>query len=33
LLIALRDVALASENNALRTVGGRFFVPAPWLPQ
>jgi hypothetical protein len=27
LLIALRDVALNSENNALRTVGGRFFVP------
>ena len=33
LLIALRDVALASENNALKTVGGRFFVPVPWLPQ
>jgi hypothetical protein len=32
LLIALRDVALSSENNALRTVGGRFFVPVPWLP-
>ena len=27
LLIALRDVALTSENNALKTVGGRFFVP------
>src|SRR6266516_3732515 len=26
LLIALRDLALTSENNALRTVGGRFFV-------
>jgi hypothetical protein len=33
LLIALRDMALASENNALKTVGGRFFVPIPWLPQ
>ena len=32
LLIALREVAMASENNALKTVGGRFFVPACWLP-
>jgi hypothetical protein len=32
LLIALRTVAMASENNALKTVGGRFFVPAYWLP-
>lgn len=32
LLIALRSAALTSENNALKTVGGRFFVPAPWLP-
>ena len=32
LLIALRSVAMASDNNALRTVGGRFFVPVPWLP-
>jgi hypothetical protein len=32
LLIALRDVALASDNNALKTVGGRFFVPVPYLP-
>lgn len=32
LLIALRTAAMASENNALKTVGGRFFVPAPWLP-
>jgi hypothetical protein len=32
LLIALRTVAMASENNALKTVGGRFFVPANWLP-
>jgi hypothetical protein len=22
-----------SENNALKTVGGRFFVPVLWLPQ
>jgi hypothetical protein len=29
LLIALRDVALSSENNAVKTVGGRFLVPAP----
>jgi hypothetical protein len=32
LLIALRTVAMASGNNALKTVGGRFFVPAYWLP-
>jgi hypothetical protein len=32
LLIALRTVAVASENNSLKTVGGRFFVPAYWLP-
>jgi hypothetical protein len=32
LLIALRAIAMASENNALKTVGGRFFVPAYWLP-
>jgi hypothetical protein len=32
LLIALRAAALASENTALKTVGGRFFVPVPWLP-
>ena len=32
LLIALRDVALSSENNAVKTVGGRFLVPVPWLP-
>ena len=31
LLKALRTVAMASENNALKTVGGRFFVPAPWV--
>jgi hypothetical protein len=28
----LRAVAMASGNNALKTVGGRFFVPAYWLP-
>ena len=33
LLIALRELALTSENNALKTVGGRFFVPVPWLPR
>jgi hypothetical protein len=27
----LRSVAIASENNALRTVGGGFFVPASWV--
>ena len=32
LLIALRSMALQSGNNALKTVGGRFFVPAPFLP-
>ncbi len=32
LLIALRSAAMASENNALKTVGARFFVPAYWLP-
>lgn len=31
LLKALREAAMASGNNALKTVGGRFFVPAPWL--
>jgi hypothetical protein len=31
LLITLRGVALESDNNALKTVGGRFFVPAPYL--
>ncbi|MFL5254061.1 MAG: hypothetical protein ACJ8AI_14415 [Rhodopila sp.] len=30
LLQSLRTAAMASENNALKTVGGRFFVPAPW---
>ena len=32
LLIALRATAIESENNALKTVGGRFFVPVPFLP-
>src|SRR5882757_9277710 len=32
LLIALRSISLTSENNALKTVGGRFFVPTPFLP-
>ena len=32
LLLALRTAAMVSENNALKTVGGRFFVPAYWLP-
>ncbi len=32
LLVALRTLAMGSENNALKTVGGRFFVPVPWLP-
>jgi hypothetical protein len=32
LLIALRSVAMVSENNALKTVGGRFFVPTPFVP-
>jgi hypothetical protein len=30
-LRALRTHGMASENNALKTVAGRFFVPAPWL--
>jgi hypothetical protein len=32
LLIALRNMSAESENNALKTVGGRFFVPVPYLP-
>ena len=31
LLNALRAMAIMSENNAIKTVGGRFFVPVPWL--
>ncbi len=30
-LRALRTTAMASDNNALKTVGGRFFVPTPWI--
>jgi hypothetical protein len=30
LMYALRKVAIASSNNALRTVGGRFFVAPPF---
>ena len=32
LLIALRQAAMQSDNNALKTVGGRFFVPGPFVP-
>ncbi len=32
LLFAFRTMAMASDNNAMKTVGGRFFVPVPWLP-
>lgn len=32
MLLALRSMAMKSNNNALKTVGGRFFVPAPYLP-
>lgn len=32
LLVALRGVALASENSAFKAAGGRFLVPAQWLP-
>lgn len=32
LLLALRAMSLDSPNNGLKTVGGRFFVPAPYLP-
>jgi len=32
LLIALRSLSMQSENNALKTVGSRFFVPVPYLP-
>lgn len=32
LLLALRATAMVSANNGLKTVGGRFFVPAPYLP-
>lgn len=32
LLLALRVYAMQSENSGLKTVGGRFFVPGPYLP-
>ncbi len=32
LLITLRAMAMQSENTALKTVGGRFFVPGPFVP-
>jgi hypothetical protein len=32
LLLALRSKAMQSENNGLKTVGTRFFVPAPYVP-
>ena len=32
LLIALRSAASQSDNNALKTVGGRFFVPSAEVP-
>jgi hypothetical protein len=31
LLQALRRAAMASEENSVATVGGRFLVPAPWV--
>lgn len=31
ILRALRTTAMESDNNALKTVGGRFFVPTPWI--
>jgi hypothetical protein len=33
MLVALRGMATASENNGIKTVGGRFLVPTPWLPK
>lgn len=33
LLVALRTQALNSEDKAFKTAGGRFLVPAPWVPQ
>lgn len=32
MLLALRSMAMKSDKNALKTVGGRCFVPAPYLP-
>ncbi|MGE0222611.1 MAG: hypothetical protein AB7S57_05065 [Acetobacteraceae bacterium] len=31
LLQGLRAAAMESENSAMKTVGGRFFVPTPWV--
>jgi hypothetical protein len=31
-LIALRTAGMKSDDNALRTVASRFFVPTPYLP-
>ena len=33
LLVALRSQALNSDDKAFKTAGGRFLVPAPWVPQ
>jgi len=33
LLVELRKLAEASDDNALKTMGSRFLVPAQWLPQ
>ena len=33
LLIRLRGMAVASEDEALKAVGGRFLVPAVWVPK
>jgi hypothetical protein len=32
MVLALRTLAMQSENTAMKTVGGRFFVPAPFVP-
>jgi len=32
-LLALRSAAAASDDNAFKTVGGRFLVPAQWMPK
>ena len=31
-ILALRAAGMVSEDSAVRTVAGRFFVPAPYLP-
>jgi hypothetical protein len=33
MLLALRRLALSSDNAALKTAGGRFLVPAQWVPK